>query len=349
MNTDPPADLGPGTPGLDQFLGLLTAGPTPGELARRDATLAMYRQNIRPAAPRRRAPVTRRMQFAFAAAAAVIAFAVAAYAEALPAPVQHVAYRVLGFAGVPDAPRHSSSPAAHHPGPAHHHHPAPGGSTSSVTPAPGSAGTSTTPHPSVSPRPGKTAKAHSGPVTLTLTTADTQIAAGAGVVFTGAVTQHGRGVSGVPVGLFEHAAGRGVPGRHLVATATTGTSGQAELRVASLTTNAKFWLVGPHHAHSKPVRVIVIPAVSVSLTSGPRGRAVVLTAQSPVSGRGNAVVLQVQRGGSWHNLHVRMLNGHGLARFPVRRHASTRVYRVVMIATAAHGRAVSNQLPVPPL
>ena len=49
-------------------------------------------------------------------------------------------------------------------------------------------------------------------------------------VFTGQVTEHGRGVSGVPVGLFEHAAG--LPGRHLAATATTGTGGQATLSVA---------------------------------------------------------------------------------------------------------------------
>jgi hypothetical protein len=346
MNADPPADLGPGTPGLDQLLGLLTAGPTPDELVRRDATLAMYRQNIRPVAPRRRAPVTRRMQFALAAAAAVIAFAVAAYTEALPGPVQHVAYRVLGFAGVPDAPRHASSPAAHHPGPVHHH-PAPGGSTSAGSHAPTpSASTSIAPRKSASPRPTKSASTHSGPVTLTLATTGTQIAAGAGAVFTGSVTQHGRGVSGVPVGLFEHAAGH--PGRHLAATATTGSGGQAVLRVAGLTVNARFWLVGPHHTHSEPVRVIVIPAVSVSVTSGPRGRAVVLTAQSPEGGAHDAVVLQVQRGGSWHNLRVRMLNASGLARFGVRRHSAERVYRVVMIPTAAHGRSVSNQVPVAP-
>jgi hypothetical protein len=348
MNTDPPADLGPGTPGLDQLLGLLTAGPTPDELARRNSTLAMYRHNIRPVAPRRRAPVTRRMQFALAAAAAVIAFAVAAYAEALPGPVQHVAYRVLGFAGVPDAPRLSSSATAHHPGPAHHH-PAPGGSTSSRTPAPppGATSTSAPPHKSASPRPTKRPPAHSGPVTLTLTTTDTQIAAGAAAVFTGSVAQHGRGVSGVPVGLFEHAAGH--PGRHLAATATTGTSGQAVLRVTDLTANARFWLAGPHHARSKPVRVIVIPAVSVSLTSGPRSRAVVLTAQSPQGGQDDAVVLQVERGGAWHNLRVRLLNDQGQARFAVRRHSVARVYRVVMIATAYHGRSVSNEVSVDPL
>src|SRR6185437_4308789 len=115
MKTDPAGDFGPGAPGLDQLLGLLTAGPTPDEFARQTATLAMFRQNIRPSAPRRRALLTRRTQFAFAAAA---------YAEALPAPVQHVAYRVLGFAGVPDAPRHSAGPAGQRP-PAHHH-PAPG-------------------------------------------------------------------------------------------------------------------------------------------------------------------------------------------------------------------------------
>src|ERR1700728_1224803 len=128
MKTDPPGDLGPGAPGLDQLLGLLTAGPTPDELARQTATLAMFRQNVRPATARRRALVTRRLQLAVAAVALVFAFAGAAYAEALPAPVQHVAYRVLAFAGGPAAPRHASAPVGHHP-PAHHHL-APGGSRS---------------------------------------------------------------------------------------------------------------------------------------------------------------------------------------------------------------------------
>jgi hypothetical protein len=346
MNSDPPADLGPGAPGLDQFLGLLTARPTADELAAQNATLAMFRQNIRPVGRKRRVPVTRRMQFAIAAAAAVVAFAIAAYAEALPGPVQHVAYRVLGFAGVPDAPHHSAAPAAHPPS-AHHHHPTPGGSTS-TSPAPGhsTTGTSSSPRPSASPRPTKKAKAPGGPATLTLTTTDSKIAAGASVEFTGTVTEHGRGVSGVPVGLFEHAARQ--PGHHLVATATTSSGGQAVLRVADLTANARFWLVGPRHQHSQPVRVVVIPALSVSLTSGPRGRAVVLTASSPGAGKDDAVVLQVQRGGSWHNLRVRMLNGNGVARFALRRHAVSRVYRVVMIATAVHGRSVSNQVPVAP-
>lgn len=346
MNTHPAGDLGPGAPGLDQLLGLLTAGPTPDEFARQTATLAMFRQNIRPSAPRRRALLTRRTQFAFAAVALVIAFAAAAYAEALPAPVQHVAYRVLGFAGVPDAPRHSAGPAGQRP--PGHHHPAPGVSTSrtpggsSTPPAPGTSPTaspSKSPHPSRSPAP-------DGHAAVTLTSTNAQIAAGASVAFTGQIDVHGRGVSGVPVGLFEHAAGN--PGHHLVATATTGAGGQAVLNVAHLTVSGKFWLVGPHHARSKPVRVVVIPAVSLGVTTGAKHRAALLTADCPLAGKDSAVVLQVQRGQSWHNLRVRMLNADGVARFAVRRHAVSREYRVVLIATAAHGRSASNQVPVPP-
>jgi hypothetical protein len=344
MKTDSPGDLGPGAPGLDQLLGLLTADPTPDEFARQAATLAMFRQNIRPSAPRRRVLIARRTQFAFAAVALVIAFAAAAYAEALPAPVQHVAYRVLGFAGVPDAPRHS---AGHRP-PAHHH-PTPGGGSShapgrsSTPPAPGTSPTaspSKSPHPTHSPAP-------SGHAILTLTTTNSQIAAGASADFTGQVDEHGRGVSGVPVGLFEKAAG--IHGRHLVATATTGGGGQAMLHVADLTASAKFWLVGPRHARSKPVRVVVVAPISVSVTSGAHRRAVLLTSQCSLGLKGDAVVLQVQRGGSWHNLRVRVLNASHLARFGVRRHALARVYRVVLIATAAHGRSVSNQVSVGPI
>ena len=339
-----PQDLGPGAPGLDRLLGLLTAGPTPGELSRQDAALAMFRQNLRPAAPRRRALVTRRVQFAIAAVALVAAFAGAAYAEALPAPVQHVAYRVLGFAGVPDAPRHASAPARGRP-PAHHQ-PGPGASRSRPSGAattPAAPRTRASASPSRSPRPSRS-PVGSGPATLALTTADAKIAAGAGAVFTGRVTERGHGVSGVPVGLFEHAVGQ--PGRHLAATATTGTGGQAVLRVAGLTVNARFWLAGPHRAHSTPVRVIVVPAVSLSVTSGPHGRAVVLTARSPLARKGDAVVLQVRRGGSWQNLRTRLLSASGLTRFGVRRHAASRVYRVVLIATAAHGRSPSNRVPL---
>jgi hypothetical protein len=84
------------------------------------------------------------------------------------------------------------------------------------------------------------------------------------------------------------------------------------------------------------------------VTSRQHDRAVVLTTESPLAGSDSAVVLQVQRGGSWHNLRVRMLNARGLVRFGVRRHAKARIYRVVLIATAAHGRSVSNQVPVAP-
>jgi len=343
MKTDPAGDFGPGAPGLDQLLGLLTAGPTPDEFARQTATLAMFRQNIRPSAPRRRALLTRRTQFAFAAVALVIAFAAAAYADALPAPVQHVAYRVLGFAGVPDAPRHSAGPAGQRP-PAHHH-PAPGVSASGGSSTPPARGTSPIASPSKSPHPSRS-PAPDGHAAVTLTTTNAQIAAGASVTFTGQVDVHGRGVSGVPVGLFEHAAGN--PGHRLVATGTTGAGGQAVLNVAHLTVSAKFWLVGPHHARSKPVRVVVVPAVSLGVSTDAKRPAALLTVGCPLAGKDSAVVLQVQRGQSWHNLRVRMLNANGAARFAVRRHAVAREYRVVLIATATHGRSVSNQVPVPP-
>jgi hypothetical protein len=285
------------------------------------------------------------VQFALAAAVIVIAFAAAAYAEALPAPIQHVAYRVLGFAGVPNAPHHAATtPAGGHRPPAGHHRPSGTRSAHSPTSSPTPRGTSTgKKHGSHSkPKPGQL----KGPARLTLTASSTTIAAGAGLTFTGSAAEHGHAVAGVVVGLFEHRAGH--PGRRLAATGKTGSGGQVTLHVTGLTANSKFWLAGAHQAHSQPVRVIVIPAVSVSQVAGPGGRAVRLTVSSPLAGPGTTVVLQVQRDGAWYSLRGRRLNASGVAHFGVRRHAAAKSYRVLLVASVRHGPSVSSLITVGP-
>src|ERR1019366_10201028 len=71
----------------------------------------MFRASQQPATavPGGRAPGRHARRVRVLAAAVPVAlacgFAAAGYAAVLPAPVQHVAYRVLGFAGVPDVHR----------------------------------------------------------------------------------------------------------------------------------------------------------------------------------------------------------------------------------------------------
>ena len=123
---------------------------TPDELAGEQDALAMFRANVvhprarclparscrpvpagtafrrppaspgagsRRSAARVRPPLRWGIRLAAAGTLALGGTAAAAYATALPAPVQHIAHAVLGFAGVPDDSR-GSAPSPHR----HHHH-----------------------------------------------------------------------------------------------------------------------------------------------------------------------------------------------------------------------------------
>lgn len=103
MSADvPDLDLAePADPALDGLVRALTADGTADELAGRPAALAMFRDS-------RRRPRRLRLAVSMSTAAAAVVLAgglAAAYAAALPAPVQHIASRMLGSIGVPDAPR----------------------------------------------------------------------------------------------------------------------------------------------------------------------------------------------------------------------------------------------------
>jgi hypothetical protein len=74
----------------------------------------------------------------------------------------------------------------------------------------------------------------------------------------------------------------------------------------------------------------------------------VLTASSPLASPGNAVVLQIWTGMRWRNVQVRNLNGARQVTFLVRVPGTGREYRMVLLATAAHGMSVSNTVTIPP-
>jgi hypothetical protein len=295
------------------------------------------RELSRPAAGWRSRPA-RRLAAAVTLAAAA-GFAVAAYTEALPAPLQHVAYGALGFAGVPDS-HHSGSAttSSNQTGPGRAH----GGSQ-----APGGAG----PSASASPQPGVSSSASgpppaAGPEALSVTTASSRIVAGGSETFTGQLTHQGRPVAGARLSLQERAAGQ--PSWRPVGSATTGADGKAVVTVARLTRNAGFRLVGPGRELSQPVLVIVVPPVSASVTGGPAGKSDVLTASSPLASPGNAVVLQIWTGVRWRNVQVSSLNAARQVMFLIRAPAKSREYRMVLLPTIAHGMSVSKTVTVPP-
>jgi len=305
----------------------------------------------RPHAPGRRASTPRELSrpasgwrsrpaWRFAAAvtlAAAAGFAVAAYTEALPAPLQHVAYGALGFAGVPDS-HHSGSAttssgqtgSGQAPGGSH----ASGGAPPSAPPQPGASASASGPPPAARPE------------ALSVTAARSRIVAGGSETFTGRLTHHGRAVVGARLSLQERAAGQ--RSWRPVGSATTGADGKAVVTVAHLTRNAGFRLVGPGRELSRPVLVIVVPPVSASVTASPAGMSDVLTASSPLASPGNAVALQIWTGVRWRTVQVSSLNAARQVTFVIRAPARSREYRMVLLPTIAHGMSVSNTVTAPP-
>jgi hypothetical protein len=360
MRSHLPDDLGPLEPGLGQLISVLTADATLDELAGEQAALAMFRASAPQAPATHRTPralarrrLRRPARLAGVAALALAGgLAVAAYAAVLPAPVQHVAYRVLGFAGVPDAHRSAPrSPGHSAPGPGpSKSRPASPPAASRTSPAPGSSGRPASP----APRPGRpgprpSASRSAAPqvaAQLSVTVAQHRITAGGSDSVTGLLTDdHGRAVPGQPLTLLERPAGQGTWQR--AGRATTSANGSAVLTVQDLTANASFVLTGPDGTRSQRVRVIVMPPVSLSVASGPRRRADILTASSPLAGPGDLVVLQVQAGGGWRSLRVHRLSQADQAEFVVKVGKIGRVYRAVLLRTAAHGPSASSPVAVP--
>jgi hypothetical protein len=376
MNQDLP--FPDGDPGLDQLFRTLTSGPTRAELTGQDDALAMFRANITPApavhpaavppngvppngVPRRR----RRIRVPFRpglglAAATVVALAggvtAAAYADALPTPVQHAVHDVFKFAGVPDKQHHrtgtsgrrghhSAGRRAGHPGAAPSQQPSgrpaptrshkPGASPSaSQSPA---ASSSPSPAPSSSP---------TGTATLAVSVSSTQVSAGAPVVVDGELTRSGSGVQGVTIVLLEHQVG--TPGWHKAGSGQTNTSGNVAVTVSALTTNAAFRLAAGGGVHSAAVHVVVIPVVTIALKEGVSGLRDLLKVSTQYGRPRNWVVLQADEAGVWTSLREKRLNAAGKTHFYLSgKHLKGDLVQVVLLATVRHGAATSNQVTVP--
>jgi hypothetical protein len=346
MNKDLPDDFGPVEPGLDQLISVLTAGATPDELAGEPAALDMFRASRARAAvaPRPRRRRRRAAQLVGVAALALAGgLAAGAYAVALPPPVQHVAYRVLGFAGVPDAHRPAprpSRPQAAVPPTGRRTSPAPGTPSRSAS-APSSAGASSpAPSPSLVPRPSGPGSGPLVPAQLSLTVAQHRIAAGGSDTLTGLLTdQQDRAVPGRQLTLLERAAGQSA--WRAAGHAATDAHGRAVLVIQNLAANASFRFTGPD-TQSQTARVIVVPPVSVTVAGGPRPQTDTLTVSSSFAVPGDAVVLQIQIGGQWRTLRLHHLSQTDQTVFVVKIRQIPRAYRAALLRTASHGRSKSS-------
>lgn len=356
------AGLRPDEPGVRDLLGALTAPPSAGELSAEQAALAMFRASLgvpspvptAPVPPPQQAPAraTRRPRSAgwriragLAAAAILTAAGTvgAAYAAALPPPVQHLAYQVLGFAGVPDS-HHQDLPQKHQG--AHPSAPVTGHGTGPVSPAPtGPAGGSPAAPSSPLPSPSGHAPAPSWHVSIAA--GEHQIAAGGTAVLVASVTQAGHRVSGATVRLLERPAGQ-VSWR-TAGTASTSASGLATVRVGDLRTNADFRFAGNAGATSADVTITVVPAITLRPLSQPGDqRRTALIARSPFARPGDVVVLQLRSGSSWIALKSRRLGVHEQRIFLVSsRLAAGRTFRVTLAATRVHAASVSTSITLP--
>lgn len=339
MSTGFANEPGSREPGLDQLIRALTADGHPSELTGADAALAAFRAAH--ARPRRRTGVRllpgAPARVSAVAAALIAAFAgltAAAYAKALPAPVQHIAYSVFSPLGVPDnqnAPaRHSNRPLGHTAGHVHvgRRHVSPAPSTSPSCPCP-------------------TVTAHRAPTgsAMAVTVARVQLPANGWDQFTGRLTLRGRPEFGIRLRLLEQPAGS--PRWILAGSGLTGAHGRIRVSVSHLTQNATFRFAGSHGLRSDSVSVTVIPRVLLWRAAARPGRNR-LVASARFGDPGDAVELQKRSAGAWHNVASGDLNtAHRVAFVLPASQSGGHYYRVQLAATSSHGAAVSTAFFLP--
>jgi hypothetical protein len=331
VSADLPDLPGLADPSVDRLIRALTADGSADELADRQAALAMFRDGQR--RPQRRPHRRFSLPMSTAAAAVVVVAGLAsAYAALLPAPVQHIAYRILDGIGVPDAHHPSARPSAVTiPSTASN-------SAVSASPLPASSGpTGTrTPNPTQDLVPTQN---------LVLAPAYARIPADGDDVLSGRLAAGGRAEPGVRVRLLEHV--DGLAGWRPAGRAVTDRQGDVTFTVQHLTSNASFRLTGPKGATSLPVVVTVIPPVSLHLTAGRKPGTGLLTAVAPFADTGDPVVLQELSGGVWRSVGEHLLDQGHQASFTVRIPKSGGLeYRVVLPRTSRHGRSRSSEVRV---
>ncbi len=357
MTRDPLDDLR--DPALRELFRQLTGAPAPGELSGERAALAMFRSaglvNVELAPQQAPEPTRRRRSRAggrLVAAGATVAlaggFAAAAYAQALPAPLQRVAHHILGFAGVPNSPQSGGRHGVTVTSPATRHSGSRSDSPGPSSPSPRPTGPSSHPKPSKSsPSPRQSSPSPSpsaGVLGLTIATAQSQITAGDSVQFTATLTDGGHPASGAQLSLSERAAGQA--SWQVVAQAATGRRGHAVFVVPNLTTNASFRATEAGQVTSGQLRIVVIPPISVSVASGSKRHSYLLQVAAPLAQPGDVVQLESDASGAWQAVTSHRLRKHGQTTFTVVARKISVDYRVVLLATAKHGASVSSTVTI---
>lgn len=300
----PPEDLGSFDPSLDHLIKALTVSGHPHERVGRDAALAAFRAvNKQPrsaglgarshtAGPGRRPRhllSTRLAAVAAAGFAAIVGVTAAAYAQALPASVQHIAHSVFAPLGVPNSAPNSGTGATSS---------ARSGSPSSPVPVSVAASAGgTCPCPGRSSAPTSASAPGAGGYAITVTAASTQVPTGTRDLFTGKVSHGGHPASGVKIRLLERTAGS--PDWRLAASGVTGARGRVGLLSPRLTTSTTFRLADPSGARSAPVTVTVTGTspVRLRLVSGKVTDRLIVAA--PGASPGAAVSLMELVSGAW--------------------------------------------------
>ena len=328
-----PAEPGSREPGLDHLIRALTADGYPHELGGRDAALAAFRaasreehRRSRFALPRELRMPTRLTTVAAALVAGVAGVTAAAYAQVLPAPVQHIAYSVLAPFGVPN----SQGPAS----------PTPAGTKPGSAPGPAATGghhtaspSSSSPHPTPAASPAKAGSA------LVLTVERVQLPADGTDVISGKLTYRGQPEARVRVRLLEQAAG--APGWQRVGSGVTGPRGRVWFGALRITRNVVFRLAVSGGPGSAQVSVTAIPRVQFRQVPG------LLTDRFVAIARfgdpGDTVVLQQFSGGTWQAVATQTLGAARRTVFavPVTAAVAGTDYRAVLQATSVHGAGVS--------
>ena len=333
MSTGLPAEPGSREPGLDHLIRALTADGYPHELAGRDAALAAFRaasraehRRSRFALPRELRLPTRLSAVTAALVAGIAGVTAAAYAQALPAPVQHIAYSVLAPLGVPNSQGSATpTPAGKKPGSAPGSAPTGGQPTASPS--------SSSPHPTPAASPAKTGSA------LVLTVGRVQLPAGGTDAISGQLTYRGHPEPGVRVRLLKQAAG--AAGWQRVGSAVTGPHGRVRFGPLRITKNVVFRLAVSGGQGSAQVSVTAIPRVQFWQVPGPLTDRFVAVAR--FGDPGDTVVLQQLSGGKWQAVATQTLGAARRTVFavPVTATVAGADYRAVLQPTSVHGAGVS--------
>ena len=354
---EPPDYPGSSEPGLSQLIRALTAKGHPHERTGRDTALAAFREASIQSRHRRglfalaRRPVSlawagrpprllRPVRFAAVAAAGVTAlagFTGAAYAQALPAPVQRIAYIMLAPLGVPNSKPDS---AANNAPPGRSSGPAAAVTGSGAAP-PASAG-------AACPCPGQSAQTApalgADHYAITVTAASAQVPLDASDLFTGTVSLRGQPAAGIRIRLLEQVAGAAI--WRLAASGRTGAYGVVVLRDPRVTASALFRLAGPAGARSAAITVTVAVTVRLRLASGPFTDR--LIASAPGASPGETARLMELAGGSWEMVASKPIDPRLRAVFPLPAvSAAGHLYRVDLLDSATSTPTPSNLVSVP--